>query len=90
MQGVGQLTDASRPLVGATQLVALESWLDPLLMKNNRNRQVILKSRPADIPQADNFEIIESDVPDLRDGHAIAEVTLLQGTTAKKVTEKLD
>jgi uncharacterized lipoprotein NlpE involved in copper resistance len=28
--------------------------------------------------------------PDLRDGHAIAEVTLLEGTTAKKVTEKLD
>ena len=28
--------------------------------------------------------------PDLRDEHAIAEVTLLQGTTAKKVTEKLD
>ena len=28
--------------------------------------------------------------PDLRDGHAIAEVTLLQGTNAKKVTEKLD
>ncbi|MBV8508304.1 MAG: hypothetical protein JOZ11_21190 [Alphaproteobacteria bacterium] len=28
--------------------------------------------------------------PDLRDGHAIAEVTLLQGTTAKKVTQKLD
>lgn len=28
--------------------------------------------------------------PDLRDGHAIAEVTLMQGTAAKKVTEKLD
>jgi hypothetical protein len=28
--------------------------------------------------------------PDLQDGHAIAEVTLLQGTTAKKVTEKLN
>ncbi len=28
--------------------------------------------------------------PDLRDGHAIADVTLLQGATAKKVTEKLD
>ena len=28
--------------------------------------------------------------PDLRDDHAIAEVTLLQGTTAKKVTQKLD
>src|SRR3979490_1429229 len=40
-------------------------------MKNNRNRQVILKSRPADIPQADNFEIIESDVPELRDGEIL-------------------
>lgn len=28
--------------------------------------------------------------PDLRDGHAIAEVTLLQGTTAKKVIEKIE
>jgi hypothetical protein len=28
--------------------------------------------------------------PDLRDGRAIAEVTLLEGTTVKKVTEKLD
>jgi hypothetical protein len=28
--------------------------------------------------------------PDLRDGHAIAEVILLQGATAKTVTEKLD
>jgi len=40
-------------------------------MKNNRNRQVILKSRPTDIPQADDFEIIESDVPDLRDGQML-------------------
>jgi len=28
--------------------------------------------------------------PDLRDGHAIAEVILLQGATAKTITEKLD
>jgi hypothetical protein len=28
--------------------------------------------------------------PDLREDHAIAEVTLLQGTTTEKVTEKLD
>lgn len=28
--------------------------------------------------------------PDLRDGHAVAEITLLQGMTAKKVSEKLD
>jgi len=40
-------------------------------MKNNRNQQVILKSRPADIPQADNFEIIASDIPDLRDGEIL-------------------
>ena len=40
-------------------------------MKNSRNRQVILKSRPTDIPQADHFEIIESDFPDLRDGQML-------------------
>ena len=28
--------------------------------------------------------------PDLRDGHPVAEVTLLQGTTPRRVTEKLD
>jgi hypothetical protein len=28
--------------------------------------------------------------PDLRDGHAVADVTLLQGTTAKTVTKKLE
>ncbi len=33
-------------------------------MKNNRNQQVILKSRPADIPQADNFAIVASEIPD--------------------------
>jgi len=40
-------------------------------MKNNRNRQVILKSRPADIPQAADFEIIQPDVPDIRDGQML-------------------
>lgn len=40
-------------------------------MKNNRNRQVILKSRPADIPQADNFTLVEADVPDLHDGQIL-------------------
>lgn len=40
-------------------------------MKNNRNRQVILKSRPADIPQADNFEIIESGISEPRDGEIL-------------------
>jgi hypothetical protein len=40
-------------------------------MKNHRNRQVILKSRPADIPQAADFEIIQPDVPDIRDGQML-------------------
>jgi len=31
-----------------------------------------------------------SSFPQLQDGHAVAEVTLLQGTTSKKVLEKLD
>src|SRR5882672_9230390 len=45
--------------------------MEPLAMKNNRNRQVILKSRPADIPQADNFEIIESGISEPRDGEIL-------------------
>ncbi|MET4207333.1 NADP-dependent oxidoreductase [Bradyrhizobium sp. LA2.1] len=40
-------------------------------MNNNRNRQVILKFRPADIPQADDFEIVETYVPDLLDGQIL-------------------
>jgi NADPH-dependent curcumin reductase CurA len=40
-------------------------------MKNNRNRQVILKSRPADIPQTADFEIIQPDVPDIHDGQLL-------------------
>ena len=46
-------------------------------MKNNRNRQVILKSRPADIPQAEHFDIVVSDVPDLRDGQILVHNTYL-------------
>jgi NADPH-dependent curcumin reductase CurA len=34
----------------------------------NVNRQVRLKSRPVGIPQADHFEIVETNVPQLRDG----------------------
>ncbi|MET4173749.1 NADPH-dependent curcumin reductase CurA [Bradyrhizobium sp. LA6.1] len=46
-------------------------------MKNNRNRQVVLKSRPADIPQAHDFEIVESDVPDLLDGQILVQNVFL-------------
>ena len=37
-------------------------------MQSNVNRQVRLKSRPSGIPQADNFEIVEAEVPEIRDG----------------------
>src|ERR1041385_5807351 len=33
-----------------------------------KNKQVRLKSRPNGIPQADNFEIADAQVPALRDG----------------------
>lgn len=35
------------------------------------NRQVILKSRPAGIPEAENFEIVEAPVPELADGQIL-------------------
>jgi NADPH-dependent curcumin reductase len=36
-------------------------------MKSRANRQVRLKSRPTGIPQADNFEIVASSVPEIAD-----------------------
>jgi len=45
----------------------------------------------ADIAMKDNAgSRVVGIFPELQDGHAVAEVTLLQGMTAKKVTEKLD
>ena len=40
-------------------------------MEQNVNRQVRLKSRPADIPQAEHFEIVNSPVPDLGDNEVL-------------------
>ena len=34
-------------------------------MTSQANRQVRLKSRPAGIPQADNFEIVTAPLPDI-------------------------
>jgi NADPH-dependent curcumin reductase CurA len=39
-----------------------------LSVASNINRQVLLKSRPNGIPQAEHFEIAEAAVPELRDG----------------------
>jgi hypothetical protein len=45
----------------------------------------------ADMAMKDNVgSLVVGIFPELTDGHAVAEVTLLQGTTAKKVTEKLE
>jgi len=40
-------------------------------MRSNINRQVRLKSRPDGIPQSEHFEIVETPVPDLRDGQIL-------------------
>jgi hypothetical protein len=40
-------------------------------MEQNVNRQVRLKSRPADIPQAEHFEIVNSPVPYLGDNEVL-------------------
>ncbi|HUK05267.1 MAG TPA: NADP-dependent oxidoreductase [Burkholderiales bacterium] len=40
-------------------------------MRSKTNRQVILKSRPAGIPGAENFEIVESGVPALAEGQVL-------------------
>ena len=40
-------------------------------MEQSVNRQVRLKSRPADIPQAENFEIVNASVPDLGDNEVL-------------------
>jgi NADPH-dependent curcumin reductase CurA len=37
-------------------------------MTPTKSRQVRLKSRPSGIPQAENFEIAEAQIPSLRDG----------------------
>lgn len=37
-------------------------------MLPSRNRQIILKSRPVGIPQAHHFEIINTKIPDLKEG----------------------
>jgi len=36
-----------------------------------QNRQVLLKSRPTGIPQAEHFEVTEGSVPELRDGQIL-------------------
>ncbi|MBV8937214.1 MAG: hypothetical protein JO095_15590 [Alphaproteobacteria bacterium] len=54
-----------------------------------KSKTSLVEAADAAVKENAGFRAV-SIFPDLRDGHAIAEVTLLQGTTAKRVTEKLD
>ena len=40
-------------------------------MSSRINRQVRLRSRPVDIPQAEHFEVVESPVPDLAENQVL-------------------
>ena len=40
-------------------------------MQENINRQVYLNSRPAEIPQAENFSLRETEVPRLEEGEIL-------------------
>lgn len=41
------------------------------IMVHDINRQVLLKSRPADIPEAENFEIVNAPVPEPGDNEIL-------------------
>ena len=40
-------------------------------MREESNRQIVLKSRPAGYPDLDNFELIHSDIPDIKEGELL-------------------
>ena len=40
-------------------------------MQEEINRQIVLKSRPSGYPVLDNFELIHSDIPDIKDGELL-------------------
>jgi hypothetical protein len=73
-----KITDSDDLSDAADQKAAMEKATVPLLAA-------------ADAAEKDNpGSRVVGIFPDMLDGHAVAQVTLLQGTTAKKVTEKLD
>ncbi|WP_411958848.1 NADP-dependent oxidoreductase [Pseudomonas sp. s4] len=41
------------------------------MLRETKNRQVILRSRPSGIPDAEHFEIVETPLPDLADGQVL-------------------
>jgi hypothetical protein len=73
-----KITDADDLKEAAEQKAAMAKAKVPLLTATETAVKANAGSRAVSI------------VPELKSGEAIAEVTLLQGTTLKKVTEKLD
>ena len=53
-------------------------------MRATTNRQVILKSRPTGIPEAENFEIIEGPLPALADGQVLVRNIFLTAEPAMR------
>jgi hypothetical protein len=73
-----KITDAEDLKAATSQKAAMAKAKVPLLAAT----ETAVKANPG--------FVAVSIFPDLKNGHATAEVTLLQGTTLKKVTEKLD
>ena len=53
-------------------------------MSLKTNCQVILKSRPTDIPQAENFEIIDAPLPTIADGQVLVRNIYLSAEPAMR------
>jgi hypothetical protein len=51
--------------------------------------QSLLTATEAAVKANAGFRVVSVE-PEMKDGHPLAEVTLLQGTTFKKVSSKLD
>ena len=73
-----KITDAEDLKAATSQKAAMAKAKVPLLAVT----ETVVKANPG--------FVAVSIFPDLKNGQATAEVTLLQGTTLKKVTEKLD
>jgi hypothetical protein len=78
-------------VVKAEKITDSDDLNDAVDQKAAMDKATISLLAAADTAEKDNpGSRVVGIFPDLRDGHAVAEVTLLQGEGAKKVTEKLD
>ena len=59
-------------------------------MAINKNRQWLLKSRPAGMISPDQFELTESEVPVLKEGEVLAKVLLLSFDPTQRAWMSMD